>query len=134
MKVSDITASPPLRILTLLVLYAAALSASLWLAYEFRFDFLVAPEFQRQRVLVLRWLVPMQLILLAGFRQFAPLLSYFSVPDLARLFYALVLGSALAWGLRLQFGIDFAPPKGVILVDFVLSLMSLASARLAFRL
>ena len=139
MKLGDLSNSAPVRTLVLLALYATALAGSLWLAYELRFDFNVPADidpvnFQSQRIVVLLWLVPLKLILLAALRQFAPLLSYFSVPDLSRLSYALGLSSVLLWGIRVQAGLIYGPPKGVILVDAVLSLMLLAAARLSFRL
>jgi hypothetical protein len=63
-----------LRVWVRLLLYAAELAASLWLAYDLRFDFLVGPASAQERLVVLSWLVPLQLVLLALFLQFSPLL------------------------------------------------------------
>jgi len=45
--------SPALRIWVRLLLYAAELAASLWLAYELRFDFMVGPDSAEERLVVL---------------------------------------------------------------------------------
>jgi FlaA1/EpsC-like NDP-sugar epimerase len=124
---------PPKRFTVLLLLYAAELVASLWLAYELRFDFAVEPVYQRERLLVLIWLVPLQLILLGFFHQLSTLLGYFSTPDLARMFHALTI-SAVVTGLVWAWpGPGFAPPRGVIVLDFVLGLVGLTGVRLALR-
>jgi len=125
--------SPPMRFWVLLLLYAAELTASLWLAYELRFDFLVDPKFQHERLFVLCWLIPLQLVLLGLFHQLNTLLGYFSTPDLARMFHALTIATVIAivvWGI---WGEGWAPPRGVIVLDFVFCLVGLTGARLALR-
>lgn len=124
---------PALRIWVRLLLYTAGLAASLWLAYELRFDFGVGPAAARERLEVLLWLVPIQLVLLALFLQLSPLLGYFSTPDLARMFYALVISAAMAMGVWLALGTPYAPPRSVILIDLVLSLVGLSGANLVLR-
>jgi len=118
----------------LLLIYSFGLSFSLWLAYSFRFDFNIDAVYMAQFWMMLIWIVPLKLISLYIFRQYEAFLSYFSVPDLVRLFYA--IASAFLFTVILWFssGGGFAPPRSVILADFVLSLMGLAGARLSFRL
>ncbi len=125
--------SPPFRFAVLFLLYAVELSAALWLAYELRFDFLVEPISQQERLFVLLWLVPVQLIFLAAFHQLKTLLGFFSTPDLARIFHALLISSAIAGIAWLLAGAGFAPPRGVIVLDFVLALIGLTGIRLALR-
>src|SRR5262249_29207662 len=81
MKILDVSARA--RFWLLGALYGSELAASLWLAYELRFDFTVDPASQHERLLVFAWLVPLQLILLGLFHQLKTLLGYFSTPDLA---------------------------------------------------
>jgi len=121
------------RFWVLLFLYAIELAASLWLSYELRFDFMVPPEFRQERLFVLLWLVPVQLILLGVFQQLTPLLGYFSTPDLARMFHALTISSILvliAWFIWRD---GYAPPRGVIALDFVFCLVGLTGVRLSLR-
>jgi FlaA1/EpsC-like NDP-sugar epimerase len=133
MKVNLFDYSPPVRVWLLILLYTAELTASLWLAYELRFDFMVEPKYQQERLLVLCWLIPSQLLLLGLFHQLNTLLGYFSTPDLARMFHALTISSVIAMVIWVTWGEGFAPPRGVIVLDFVFCLVGLTGARLALR-
>jgi len=126
--------SPATRFALLSLLYATELTASLWLSYELRFDFSVDPGYQHERLFVLLWLIPLQLILLGFFHQLRTLLEYFSTPDLGRMFRALAISSAVAGMVWIWPGPGFAPPRGVIVLDFVLGLMGLTGVRLALRM
>jgi FlaA1/EpsC-like NDP-sugar epimerase len=125
--------SPPVRVWLLFLLYATELTASLWIAYELRFDFMVGMASQQERLFVLMWLVPLQLLMLALFHQLSPLLGYFSTPDLARMFHALGISAVVAVIVWVVWGAGVAPPRGVIVVDFVFSLVGLTGVRLAMR-
>jgi FlaA1/EpsC-like NDP-sugar epimerase len=132
-KTLRLDASLPRRFMVLLLLYSLELAASLWLAYALRFDFQVDPVYQKERYFVLLWLVPLQLVLLGLFRQLNTLLAFFSTPDLGRMFQALTI-SALASGMVwLSWGQGYAPPRGVIVLDFVLALVGLSGIRLVLR-
>ena len=104
MEVPAFKGSAGARMILLLVLYTVTLSISLWLAYQLRFDFDV-PEvpvnFRAQMVSIVLWVIPLKLLLLWFFRQFAGLLSYFSIPDLTRLFYSVGLSSATLAAVRM---------------------------------
>jgi FlaA1/EpsC-like NDP-sugar epimerase len=121
------------RFWVLLLLYAIELTASLWMAYELRFDFMVDPRSSQERLFVLLWIIPLQLILLGLFQQLTPLLGYFSTPDLARMFHALIISSIIATVVWIMGGEDFAPPRGVIALDFVFCLVGLTGVRLCLR-
>ena len=95
-KFPGLDLSPSKRFAVLLLLYATELAASLWLAYELRFDFAVEAPYQRERLIVLLWLVPLQLTMLGLFHQLRTLLAYFSTPDLARMFHALAISTVIA--------------------------------------
>jgi FlaA1/EpsC-like NDP-sugar epimerase len=133
MKLNLFEYSTPVRIWLLFMLYAIELTASLWIAYELRFDFMMEPAAQQERLLVLLWLVPLQLILLGLFHQLTPLLGYFSTPDLARMFHALFISSVITVIVWVAWGVGFAPPRGVIAMDFVFCLVGLTGVRLALR-
>jgi FlaA1/EpsC-like NDP-sugar epimerase len=133
MKKFSLDLSPPKRFLVLLLFYATELTVSLWLAYDLRFDFMVNPASYQERYFVLLWLVPLQLILLGLFHQLTPLLGYFSTPDLARMFHALLISSIITVIVWIAWGAGFAPPRGVIAMDFVFCLVGLTGVRLALR-
>lgn len=125
--------SPAVRVWFLLIIYTVELAASLWFAYELRFDFMVEPRHQQERLFVLSWLVPLELLLLGLFHQLRSLLGYFSTPDLARMFHALTLSTLIAFAAWFVWGAGFAPPRGVIVVNFVFALVGLTGVRLAMR-
>lgn len=131
MRLIEIHQSVWMRTASLVGGYAIALAAAWWLAHELRFDFDVMAEYKPTRVSFLPFVVGLKLGFLYVFGQFAGLLSYFSIPDLRRLFY----GSAASSGalLLLYYANVLIAPRGVILIDFLLSLAALAALRLAFR-
>jgi len=133
MRVNLFDYSPHVRAWVLLLLYTAELCASLWLAYELRFDFAVGPTFQQERLFVLLWLVPLQLALLALFHQLTPLLGYFSTPDLARVFHALAVSTLIVLVVWTFGGAGYAPPRGVTAMNFVFALVGLTGVRLFLR-
>lgn len=112
--------------------YAAAVGASLWTAYELRFDFGVPSDYVMQFSSVVAWAVLLKVVALYGFGQFRELLSYFSAPDLKRVTAAVSTGSVLLLGMRLVWP-TMGPPLGVILADWVLSLGALCFLRLMAR-
>ena len=133
MKSSPLDLSPTARFWVLLLVYAIELTASLWMAYELRFDFMVEPSIQHERLVVLCWLIPLQLLLLGLFHQLNTLLGYFSTPDLARMFHALTISVVIAIAVWIVSGERYAPPRGVTVLDFIFCLVGLTGARLALR-
>src|SRR6266550_3127411 len=133
MRTSRMDVSAPMRVWVLLLLYAAELSASLWFAYELRFEFVLDPVSKHERLIVLQWLVPTQLVLLTLFRQLKPLLGYFSTPDLTRMFHALTIGVVVTLAVWVVWGSPYAPPRSVIVIDSVFAMVGLTGVRLALR-
>lgn len=116
-------------------MYGFVIATSFYVAYEVRFDFLVAPEFQATRLAFLGLVVGLKLLALIGAGQLGSMLTFFSIPDFLRLFWAMVGASLVLFIPRLLLGnTDFAPPRGVLLVDFLLCFGGLCGLRLAVRL
>ncbi len=122
------------RALALIALYTAVLTACRYVAYEVRFDFLVPHEFQEERLFSLAVNLPIKLGFLLIFRQFGSLLTYFSVPDLMRIAAALASANLASYVLRYGFNPGLLTPRGVVLMDFVLSVGALSVMRLGFRI
>jgi FlaA1/EpsC-like NDP-sugar epimerase len=118
----------------LAVCYATMLTASLWMSYELRFDFNVEPLFRLDFLRFFTGVVGLKLVLLLVFGQFSGLLSYFSVPDLRRLFYVNASAGIIMISAWLYSKGTYAPPRGIILADFIISLMGLSAIRLGFRI
>jgi lipopolysaccharide/colanic/teichoic acid biosynthesis glycosyltransferase len=119
--------------LGVLIIYAIALAASFWLAYELRSDFgatrLDYEEFRRY----LPWIMFPQLILLFWRGQLRGLISYFSLPEIRRTATALGIAFLLQFGLCNFSQGRLAPTRSLLLMDFFLSFFALCGVRLAFR-
>ena len=121
------------RTLALTMAYGAVLGLSILAAYELRFDFDVPNWLSVTMFSVCTTTVAVQLLCLFVFGQFDGLLSYFSRPDLKRLVLACTSAAALLGAIRLIFGVQFAPPRGVILIHYVITIGALSAMRLSFR-
>jgi len=122
------------RLLVMAGLYTVVLTLSLYFAYELRFDFVVPLDFQEDRVAALWFVVGINLIALVLVRQLDTTLSYFSVPDLKRIVFAMTATLMFMLILR-NITIDLVrPPRGVLLIDYVLSVAGLCALRLSGRL
>src|SRR4051812_9951832 len=86
----------------LIVLYTVVLTACRYFAYEVRFDFVVPPEFQDERLRSMVLNLSTKLLCLLLFRQFGSLLTYFSVPDLIRIAVAMATANLVSY--MLEFG------------------------------
>ena len=111
--------------------YTATLIVSLWLGYELRFDFSVPPEVRRTFFPSLAWILGLKLLFLWRSRQFAAMPCFISTSDFSTLFRILLGAGLIAFGAASQLGWNLAPPRGVIVTDFSLSLIGLTSVRVA---
>lgn len=124
----------PSRTGLLVFLYGVTLACTLWLAYMFRFDFNVPPEYLDNFLKAAVWIIPLRLLALYGFRQYAGLLSFFSTPDLMQVLYSTGLASVVISLARLFLASEFMPPRGVIIIEFLLSFVAICSIRFGLRL
>jgi FlaA1/EpsC-like NDP-sugar epimerase len=124
---------PGLRLLALMGTYGSVLGLSLFFAYQLRFDFVVPDNIAQNMLSVCAITVAVQLVCLFLFHQFDGLLTYFSTPDLRRLLSACSLATLVIGAERFTTGIIIAPPRGVILIDFILSIAAIGASRLSFR-
>ena len=121
------------RLLILLALYGVVLFGAFNFAFLLRFDFRIPSEFREQFLRHWYWVIALKLIFLFLFGQFAGLLSYFSIPDLRRLFFATCVSSGVLLSVRYAEPFFFRIPRGAILIDFLLSFVALAVVRVSFR-
>ncbi len=118
----------------LLATYAAGLALSLWFAFQLRFDFQVGEEY----LVHFRWMllvgVGLKLVLLVLAGQFGSRLSFFGLHDLGKILTVCFVAAALALVVWFFTGTNFAPPRAVIVTDFLLSFLFLCGFRLTLRL
>ena len=133
MTLGELHRSAAIRTTFLVSVYTLALSFSWWLAHELRFDFDITPDYRLSLVKYWFAVVAFKILVLYAFGQFAGLLSYFSIPDLRRLFYSSLVSSGTLLLAYYATSLRVAP-RGVLLTDFLISFTSLSVIRLAFRL
>lgn len=114
--------------------YLGILASSFYLAYELRFDFALPPEFQEERLRLLPYAVAVKFLGLVLLRQMGSMLRYFSIPDLIRVAVAMAASSALLIAPRLLGQADYVFPRGVLLIDLLLSTVGLCAFRITLRL
>ena len=121
------------RTLILTSIYAAIMAASFYLSYEVRFDFLVPELYQQERLQLLVPAVCIKLFALIAVGQLGSMLTYFSVPDLLRVTWAMTGSSILLLAMRFL-GDAFSAPRGALLSDYMISLAGICVMRLGTRL
>ena len=115
-------------------LYAILAAASLLGAFLLRFDFgyeLICKFFSAKTLL---FVLAAKLFFLALFGQFKILLKFFHNADVASLFWAFTSCAAFIFAfsqISIKFG--WVIPRGVILIDYFLSIISFSAARMFFR-
>jgi FlaA1/EpsC-like NDP-sugar epimerase len=80
------------------------------------------------------WELAVKLFALLVFGQITGLLGYFSIPDLQRIGLAMASSSLVIYGTRWFPGQPYGEPRGVLLVDFLLSTAGVCLVRLACRM
>ncbi len=124
-----------LRTFSLVMIYSTITAMSLFVAYLLRFDFDLSSieGFSPFRVL---WVVlPIKLLMLALFGQFKGLLSFFHMPDLLNIFWALTISELIILGTgstMLHFGFIMIP-RGVLVSDYMISVILFSMFRLSIR-
>jgi FlaA1/EpsC-like NDP-sugar epimerase len=126
--------------------YGVLAALSLWFAYELRFAGTDAGAQHQsaeaylylQRPAVLLWLIPLKVLMLGAWGQFRGVFYYFRLPDAFRMGLALVTATAVAMLLAVVVGTGlptdaFVVPRGVLLVDFNLSLVLFMGFRVSIR-
>lgn len=113
--------------------YLGILAASFFLAYELRFDFAVPPEMEAERVRLLKYALVVKFLGLVLLRQTGSMLRYFSLPDLVRVSVAMAASSALLIVPRFLGYVDYVFPRGVLLIDLLLSIVGLCVFRIGLR-
>jgi FlaA1/EpsC-like NDP-sugar epimerase len=121
------------RVFLLCLLYGAVLAASLYVAFQLRFDFYPAHYMDRFRSgLVISLGLTLPLLWLFG--QFRSLLSYFGLPDAQKILAATSLANLGLLAINyFNLGI-LSPPRGVVVINFVFVTIGLIGARLSIRI
>jgi FlaA1/EpsC-like NDP-sugar epimerase len=126
--------SPLIRNVVLAGSYLVILVLCLWFSVLLRVDFDVPVTYWDGFRATLLWLAPLKIAMLIAFGQFRNLLTFFSLSDAKRLFFAMGASGLIALGVwYVAYGSDVVP-RAVILTDFVLSVVGLAAMRTGMRI
>jgi FlaA1/EpsC-like NDP-sugar epimerase len=123
-----------LRFCALLLVYALELAAAFYVAYGLRWDFASPVNFREQRATLVIPVVVCKLLLLQSFGQFRSILSYFGLADFGAVALAMSTASGIMLVLWYVAAVAAAPPRGIILMDFVLSVGLVSAFRLSLRI
>lgn len=134
MKTSVFDLARNRRSLVLGLVYGLVLALAFQLAYEIRFDFVVPEVFQAERLRLVLPAVAVKLLALVLVRQLGSLLTYFSIPDLLRVVWAMTAASTFLLFGRLIGIPDYSMPRGVLMLDYGLSVAGLCAVRLGTRI
>jgi FlaA1/EpsC-like NDP-sugar epimerase/dTDP-4-amino-4,6-dideoxygalactose transaminase len=121
------------RLAAVMLGYAPILAASFYLAYGLRWDFAVPDDFAKQRLMLIGPVVLYKLLLLNSYGQFRTIQRYFGMADFGKMLFAMTTLSGMMLGLWYVAAIAAAPPRGVILMDFVLCVGFVSAFRLSLR-
>ena len=123
----------PSRQLAVFAVYSLALAGAFSAAYGMRWDFEIPDIYRNQLLTLILPIIVCKLVLLASFGQFRSILSYFGLADFSKVSLAMSTVSGAMLALWYASSVQAAPPRGVILMDFVLSIALIAGIRLALR-
>jgi len=115
-------------------IYGAIMAASFFLSYDVRFDFLVPSPYQHQRLHYICLVVVLKLVTLVAARQFGSMITYFGITDLLRVLMAMTFSTLILLMAHLGSPRLFVLPRGMLLIDYMLSIGGICAARLGARL
>ena len=123
-----------LRTLVLILIYSVLEIMSLESAFLLRFDFNFRQFDNHLQPEALLLCLIINLLSLLFFGQFKGLLSFFHMPDLIKIFWALTVSSAIILALNFADVDGFAKiPRSVIMADYLFSLILFSAFRLTLR-
>jgi FlaA1/EpsC-like NDP-sugar epimerase len=119
----------------LVLLHDLMAGALAWIfAYLLRFNLEMPEHFMLEMWRTLAWVVPMQGVIFWCFGLYRGIWRYASMPDLRRIFFAVLAATVgivlLLWMLRL----DVNVPRSVLIIHPLLLLMLMGGSRLIYRL
>ncbi|MGE9292822.1 MAG: polysaccharide biosynthesis protein [Puniceicoccales bacterium] len=103
--------------------------ASFYFANEIRWEFQMPDRYQVMRVEIMLWLIPLEVVVLYAFGQFEVTAARFRSYDFFQLLLALGLTTLFLLYLWYVFDGKDCPSRGVILINFMLTLLALTLFR-----
>ncbi len=110
-----------------------AVMAAWWLAYLFRFNFEIPPLYLASLLKVLPWVVPIHAGVFLWFGLYRGLWRYASLPDLKRIFMAVILGAMVVSFVLWMLGLLYGVPRSVAFLAPMMLLLIMGGSRFVYR-
>ena len=134
MLVGMIPALFSMRTVYITLIYTAIAIFSILLAFLFRFDFNFASIDKFHTSDICLFVIPVKIFFLIVFGQYKGLLAFFHIPDMVKIFFAMTFSSLLLFSMNKYWDGGMLMPRGVILTDYLLSMIFYCGFRLAMRM
>ncbi len=121
------------RSMSALVHDVLAVIAAWFLAYWFRFNFIIPPSFFSGVWSNLTWVLPLQVSLFFIFGLYQGVWRFASTPDLKRILKAVFIGALIAAVIYLMLKPSGVIPRSVFLLNPILLLMMMGGSRFLYR-
>jgi FlaA1/EpsC-like NDP-sugar epimerase len=105
-----------------------------WLAYLFRFNFDIPPDHIEVLQKTLLWVIPVQVTAFLAFGLYRGVWRYASLPDLRRIFLAVLTATAVVPLILFLLQILVGIPRSILLLDPILLLFMMGGSRLIYRI
>ena len=124
----------PVRVISLAASYSTIFFLSLFWSFAIGFDFDIPDEIKVASIRATFWVIPLKLFSMIIFGQFRGLMMFFRLPEMISLFWAMLMVSVILLVVFFFGGAEWIYPRRVILMDFIMSLVLLASFRFMLRM
>jgi len=104
-----------------------------WLAYLLRFNFIIPANFVTGMLNTALWVIPLQALCFIWFGLYQGVWRFASMPDLQRLFKAVVFSALAVAALLLMFQPSVVAPRTVLLLDPILLILMMGGSRFIYR-
>lgn len=105
-----------------------------WLAYLFRFNFDIPPDYMVAMQQTLPWVISVQAIVFFLFGLYRGVWRYASLPDLRRILLAVLAAMAVVPLILFLLQILVGVPRSILLLDPILLLLMMGGSRLVYRI
>ena len=123
------------RYILLAVLHDLLVAGAAWIgAYLLRFNFELPLSYQSEMLRTVIWIAPLQALIFWRIGLYRGVWRYASMPDLRRIFVAVLLAAISIPVVLWMFRVSAVVPRSVLVLDPILLLLAMGGDRLLYRL
>ena len=117
-----------------LCVYSLCLSASIFIAYTLKYNFVIPFEMQEIMWKNILILVPAKIIALLVIGEFKGVFAYFRMPDLLKIVICFSIIATISFGVQLLEYCKYIPSREIILADLLFSILFILFFRASIRI